>query len=240
MGSGSSERSCRICSCRSTREWTEEYFLCEYCDTIQLKELPSEVPSMTGLLEKRYSAEHEAVLWREADLTLAELGVDLAGKALHDVGCGNGWFVRLAKCSAFAPTGDEFPSPFLSCGNAEDAIFLWDVLEHALDPIDLVESCCSRLRDSGSLIVQTPLVSEYTKALGSSWRFLSPPYHVHLFSRRSLEIVLGGKWRRETTFGCGLAAGLIPDGARRILSQRLKEKGLGDEIAVVVDFAADS
>ncbi len=131
---------------------------------------------------------------------------------LIDVGCGNGAFLARMRELGWTVTGVE-PDPEaariardhfglsvfqgtlaeakLPEANA-DAITMHHVLEHVLDPVDLLSECYRILKPGGLLIAVTPNL----KSLGqyvfrSCWRGWEVPRHIFVFSpgavRRCLE-----------------------------------------------------
>lgn len=69
----------------------------------------------------------------------------------------------------------------LAEGETFDVILLCHVLEHATDPLDLVEGLASRLPDEGLLYVEVPL------GAFREWRKLKEPLtHVNFFSEESI------------------------------------------------------
>jgi SAM-dependent methyltransferase len=72
-----------------------------------------------------------------------------------------------------------------------DVVALSHVLEHALDPVSLLEACRRVLKLGGRLVLVTPnvrsLLHRYFKR---NCFLLDPPRHIHLFNRRSLTQVV--------------------------------------------------
>lgn len=81
--------------------------------------------------------------------------------------------------------GTEFPQgPY-------DAITLLAVIEHVTDPRALVEPCVRLLKPGGVLMIETPNTGSFLcRVLGRYWPPYAPVEHLHLFSARSLEMLL--------------------------------------------------
>jgi SAM-dependent methyltransferase len=72
-----------------------------------------------------------------------------------------------------------------------DVIAAYHVIEHIPDPAPLCRLLRSLLRPGGSLILKTPNGSCLAaKMVGGWWEWYAPPEHVHVFSPRSLAILL--------------------------------------------------
>lgn len=134
-----------------------------------------------------------------------------------DVGCSNGEFMFLAQKKGFKTYGVEVNKNTANTainhglnvfnGTLEEAkfqdgffsvVFLGDVLEHVINPIELLKECNRILRKGGVLIVATPntncffVQSTYLfhKWFGFPWPVLIPPYHTFVFSDSNLEKIL--------------------------------------------------
>lgn len=126
---------------------------------------------------------------------------------LLDVGCGNGIFLDQMKQLGWDVVGVEPDEGAVSIavqkfglevlhGSLEeakfpnghfDAITLNHVIEHVLDPIELLKECCRVLRPGGKLVVVTPNIRSLgAHVFGEHWRGLEVPRHLFLFSTWSL------------------------------------------------------
>jgi 2-polyprenyl-3-methyl-5-hydroxy-6-metoxy-1,4-benzoquinol methylase len=142
---------------------------------------------------------------RAAALGVMNLPASQVGTLL-DVGCGNGEFMMRMASLGWKVAGVD-PDPGAAawawnqgrqffCGtildvpgsDSYDAITLSHVIEHAVDPLELLHQCRKRLRpDTGRLVITTPNL----KSLGhwwfkDNWRGLEVPRHFYLFSPKSL------------------------------------------------------
>jgi 2-polyprenyl-3-methyl-5-hydroxy-6-metoxy-1,4-benzoquinol methylase len=74
-----------------------------------------------------------------------------------------------------------------------DAVAMFHVLEHALEPERLVLQAREFLRPGGILVIRTPNASSWiAKRCGTTWEWLTPPAHIYLFSPVSLRALLEG------------------------------------------------
>jgi 2-polyprenyl-3-methyl-5-hydroxy-6-metoxy-1,4-benzoquinol methylase len=126
--------------------------------------------------------------------------------ALLDVGCGNGEFIDRMRSLGWKVCGVD-PDPKavsharsrglevfsdvvsdIPASNQFDVITLNHVIEHAVDPVDLLRECRKRLRPgTGRLVMTTPNIN----SLGhwwfkDFWRGLEVPRHFVLFSEVAL------------------------------------------------------
>lgn len=138
--------------------------------------------------------------------------VDPNGSGGHilDVGCASGLFLSMAADAGWQVTGVE-PSEILyrealerlagrgtvlplsleesNLGEQQfDAITLWDVLEHVVDPSETMKRCQSLLKPGGCLFLNVPDLDSFeARAFGRRWPLLLPE-HLNYFNRRSLKI----------------------------------------------------
>lgn len=131
--------------------------------------------------------------------------------SLLDIGCGTGTFLHLARRAGFASHGLEISHQaaqmareyyqldvrqggigsdvWKSC--SFDAITLFHVLEHLVDPAEALRFAASLLRPNGVLIVQVPNVDSYQcRVFGSRWYGLDVPRHIINFNPESLLLLL--------------------------------------------------
>lgn len=133
------------------------------------------------------------------------------GRALLDVGCGDGQFLALALNAGWRVTGFD-PDPkavdharsrgldvrlgdFETLSQASgcfDAVTVSHVIEHVYDPRGLVADCYRMLKPGGYFWIETPNIDSHGHSqFKGDWRGLEPPRHLQLLSwnllRRLLE-----------------------------------------------------
>ena len=135
---------------------------------------------------------------------LEQCNVHLNGAPIKilDVGCGAGTFLDYAKDKGFATYGCDicersvkyvknkghncFVSAidnFTFAYNFFDVITLFDSFEHVNNPILVLQRIYKSLKDSGHIIISTPLRPE---TMTESWRHFRPDEHNFYFNRKSL------------------------------------------------------
>jgi glycosyltransferase involved in cell wall biosynthesis/2-polyprenyl-3-methyl-5-hydroxy-6-metoxy-1,4-benzoquinol methylase len=71
-----------------------------------------------------------------------------------------------------------------------DVIHLGQTLEHFVDPLTVIRRLRALLKPGGRMVLSTPnLWSQQVKLFGPTWAHWHPPYHRHIFSRKSLAIL---------------------------------------------------
>ena len=71
-----------------------------------------------------------------------------------------------------------------------DVIHLGQTLEHFIDPLTVIRRLRALLKPGGRMVLSTPnLWSQQVKLFGPTWAHWHPPYHRHIFSRKSLSIL---------------------------------------------------
>ena len=93
-----------------------------------------------------------------------------------------------------------------------DVITLWDVIEHVPDPVPLLTEAARVLRPGGRLVLTTgDWGSAYAQARGADWHLMTPPWHLTMFSRSTLQRAAERAglavvaWRSEGVAGDGWA-----------------------------------
>ncbi|HSW64684.1 MAG TPA: class I SAM-dependent methyltransferase [Dissulfurispiraceae bacterium] len=138
---------------------------------------------------------------------------------LLDVGCATGLFVLEANERGFRCEGIEPSSMLLtiardvlkvpvSTTQIEDfrsertfnGIILWDVLEHAYDPMRVLRACANLLVPGGMIFLQVPHADGMSFRLKSllsmvglkkpGYKHFGVPWHVYAFNRKSLGAML--------------------------------------------------
>ncbi len=78
-------------------------------------------------------------------------------------------------------------------GAGYEIVTLLGVLEHVVNPVELLRNTCELLRPGGLLMLQTPDSDSIPAAImGRWWPPYTPVEHIHLFSRRAIRHLLGG------------------------------------------------
>jgi SAM-dependent methyltransferase len=129
---------------------------------------------------------------------------------LLDIGCGNGWYLKLVSGLGWEAAGVDFDEKAVTAarraglnvtlGIAEnsaeraeqyDVITLAHVIEHLHRPTETLRLCWSLLKPSGVLWIETPNMNAQGHGeFGPDWRGLEPPRHLTLFTPASLEFAL--------------------------------------------------
>lgn len=134
-----------------------------------------------------------------------------SGRRLLEVGAGAGFFVKSAAEHGFEAIGVE-PSDlaaryarselgvdvrtgFLETSEVStetfDVVCMWHVLEHAADPLALLEAARARLAPGGRLVLEVPNVDSVgAEMMRGRWAHLDPVAHVSHFAPGSLTTAL--------------------------------------------------
>lgn len=145
----------------------------------------------------------EPVLRREFRRTLARLRKFVPDGRLVEIGCAYGVFLDLAR-THFEVTGVEVSESAASRARERglrvhasidalegtfDAAVMLDVIEHLGDPGAILSTLRSRVK-SGLVITTGDFSSVLARAMRSKWRLMTPPQHLHFFTKRSLAKLL--------------------------------------------------
>ncbi len=119
--------------------------------------------------------------------------------SLLDYGCGaNGLFVEylrqrgFANCHGYDPYAPEdgFGDPTTLQSGSFDYILSQDVIEHVEDPHVLLSKLNSLLSPGGYILIGTPDAANLNlnrPDLPDDYNFVHVPYHLHIYTRESLE-----------------------------------------------------
>jgi SAM-dependent methyltransferase len=91
---------------------------------------------------------------------------------------------------------------------SQDAIVMWDVIEHLPDPRRTVEAAWERLRPGGVFALSTGDVDSLAARIhGRHWSLMTPPWHQFYFSRSTMRRLLSSVgFRVERIGGDGIVA----------------------------------
>jgi len=131
---------------------------------------------------------------------------------LLDIGCGIGIFLAEARSRNWTPYGVDvsdfavhYAREVLRLSNVEkvdvekidleegrfDAITMFHVIEHVLNPKALLKTCHRLLKPGGVLFIETPDISgKRAKDAGINWEYLKIPEHLNYFTNRTLLMAL--------------------------------------------------
>jgi len=174
--------------------------------------------------------EHHPVAWEATRLGYAINGHP-TGRLL-DVGCATGNFLSLVKQRGWEIWGVEFnPTAAATAArrlNAEvlagdlvdlhlpgeyfDAVTLFHVIEHVLDPRRTVHMIREVLKRKGRLVLETPdFGSRSARRMGAMWPHVKPREHLYYFDERTLrDLLQGSGFRVEKVRRCGGLGMLAP------------------------------
>jgi SAM-dependent methyltransferase len=84
--------------------------------------------------------------------------------------------------------GSVFEQPYEP--GSFDVVTLWDVIEHTLNPREMLDRCRTLLRPAGTLVVNYPDIGSWiARALGRRWLFLTS-VHLYYFDRGTIRRML--------------------------------------------------
>lgn len=219
---------------------------CLACGTLFVTPLPTPDEITANYLRPDYheGVEAAAERMRSEARARARIVADLGVRSLLEVGCGAGYFLEAAGELGIEAEGID-PSRTGSLAEAQglkihrgwledfepsrtyDAAAMFEVLEHAPEPVQMLRRVRGMLRPGGKLALSTPSFSGLpARLLGSRFPMVNPPDHLELFSRDGLaQLLARGGFRplRWTSFS-NLDRESLARNLRRFF---LGESGLG-------------
>ncbi len=165
----------------------------------------------------------DAAIDRYFDGMLQQLEEDPGARRVLDIGCGLGLFVYAAVRRGWDARGVDPSEPLVHFGagrlglpillgdvhsadipaQSMDAVRLWDVIEHLLDPVAVLREIHRILRPGGRLVVSTPNWNSMARiALRERWEMLVTD-HFTYFTKDSLEAMLASSGFRGVQSAVG-------------------------------------
>jgi SAM-dependent methyltransferase len=154
-------------------------------------------------------------------------------RRLCDIGCGNGYNLKLLQDAGFLTTGLEpdekariHAAKIASVfdGSAEcipvdlaakrfDVILMSHVLEHCIDPAVAIYNAQGILADHGRLVIEVPNnAAQGFRKFGPKWPWTDIPRHLSFFTERSLcKMLRGAGLEVETVYYVGYARQFLPE-----------------------------
>ena len=184
---------------------------CSACVTLYVAKLP--VEGDTEDYESYYGEENLAVpdfINRRIDEIIASFASYKRDGRLLDVGCGAGAHMQAARRAGWEVVGVEVSATAAEHSRAAgfevfngeleearytegqfDVVIMSEVLEHVAEPRGMLREVLRVMRPGGLLWATTPNGRGFSaRALGLKWSAVSPPEHLHLFSRGAVESLL--------------------------------------------------
>lgn len=138
--------------------------------------------------------------------------VSLSGKKLLDIGCATGILLSVGKARGMEVLGVDISKSAVRFVKREglpavngtvetvakrmkldrfDIVTALEIIEHEYDPIDMVKTVRTILKNSGILVITTPnFDSPWVKLMGTHWVGFSHPEHLSFFTPETLTRVL--------------------------------------------------
>ena len=222
IGANVFAQDCQLCGARCgsfVRQGPYQYWKCSVCGVAQLLPQPciEELRAFyrTFHLSTELGGEYDEVEARmqadfPAKVVLAQYYTVSGEPTLLDVGCGKGFFVKVAQdlgfeaeCIDISETGIEHARDVLgvraTCGRLEeqmwsrrfDIVTLWATIEHVPNPTELLRSIRKTLRPGGVLLCDTGLGdAPWESVLPGYNQWYDAPQHLFVFTERSLCLIL--------------------------------------------------
>lgn len=242
-------------TCRSFEGREVSYIRCAACETMQIEPFPDAADVLAFYRKDYYGCGGSKfvsgidslrnIFIRKRAAAMAAIIGGAAGKRVLDVGCGSGTFLAFMAGLGAEAYGTELDGPAyerakalagvaVCAADVTDDLFrgvmfnmvtLWHVLEHTLDPAEVLKACSRKLRSGGILAVEVPRVeSGQAVRYGSDWLHLDPPRHVYQFSEKAMRQMLADaglviEGRRTAAFEMG-AMGELQSMLNRHLRRR--------------------
>ncbi|HXX81835.1 MAG TPA: class I SAM-dependent methyltransferase [Thermodesulfovibrionales bacterium] len=157
---------------------------------------------------KRFNPAIELFILRLRKMRRGRIKNYIARGRILDIGCGRGLFLKIMRDDGWEVNGVEFsvepasnvygipvmsgePTSWGFPDAAFDVITMNHVLEHLLQPREMVHECRRLLKKGGLLMCAVPNFLSLQSSMGKKvWFHLDVPYHIYHFSEEGLRAVL--------------------------------------------------
>lgn len=188
-----------------------DYVACAACGLVQLETVPEQLGEFYAAYRVHAGDSRLYRLLRRLTIGHCYFEPDGHGRALLDVGCGNGWYLQAMRARGWKVTGYEF-DPGYSANLAQaigcpvvsadaalsemtaqfDLVTFNFSFEHLSAPRRFLELARACLRPGGTIYLSVPNIESLeAKLFKDRWFHLDPPRHVSFFTkdllRRALE-----------------------------------------------------
>lgn len=226
---------------------------CSNCDFVFTTPIPNkgEIDKYYHNFDYKDSLSAEKVIRSDAKRSLEKISKFFEKKGdLLDVGCGRGYFLDEARKLGWETYGVDasrlvtdyarnklhlniFPSNIFSFHLAKtfDLVTLNQVVEHFVNPEELINKCSKFLNSGGLLYIATPNIESISaRVLKDDFDHFIPPEHVSYFSELTLKILLGklgfkvlyaGSWSYPEDLGGIIKAFFGKKSSKRYIDQHL-------------------
>ncbi len=204
-----------------TRDSDQRIIKCQKCSHIQIFPLPK-----TADENKFYNEDEQTrLLYKNIDIEEFEKRASFDTQrrigliennfkrniSILDIGCGYGFFIKLAKDAGFNATGLEVSKERREIaqkvtgekilpraiqgknksGKKYDVITLFHVLEHIKNPIELARDLKTYLKPNGTIIIEVPNANDYLLTLNRNYKdFFWQRAHISYFTPETINEVL--------------------------------------------------
>lgn len=210
---------CPVCDSKDYKHELEKYGIplvkCKNCELrfhTKIPADPNDIYQATdytvytkGETEEHFKYRRER-FGRERVRLLEEYCGDLSDKTLLDVGCGNGYFLAVAKEVIKRCVGSEFSAHLREFAQDKtgvtiysepleefperdfDIITVFDVIEHIPDPVSFIQAAAKLLTPGGHILLYTPNFDSFSvRVMRERSSIVDGTEHVILFNHTSLK-----------------------------------------------------
>lgn len=207
---------CYLCNSRSSQFFGKKngfsIVRCENCGFVYV----NSVPSKRQLNQFYHTFDYynvdavEKVIRQDATRSLQKIELYKNTGSLLDIGCGRGFFMDEARKRGWEVQGIDYSKNVIDYArtvlhlNAQrsdvfsvtsekkfDVVTLNQVIEHILNPKDLIQKCYDLLNSKGIIYIATPNIESLAAKVAKEYfDHLIPPLHLGYFSQETLSRLL--------------------------------------------------
>ena len=206
----SSHLNCLLCQSprlKPLKGYEKDYLVkCSSCAFVFCSRIPTVEELTTHYKKYKRGGEISAITIKRYDELLDRFETFRKNNNILDIGCGDGYFLEVAKKRGWNVYGTEFTDEAIAVCHSKginmqkgvldptnykninfDVVTSFEVIEHINNPVEEIGNIKSILRENGALYITTPNFNSVSRFfLGPKWNVIEYPEHLSYYTPKTL------------------------------------------------------